>query len=134
MTNNFVGIGRVTANAELKYTNSGTACLKFSICINKSYKKDGEWQSKPNFFNCIVWGKYGETMHKHILKGRLISVVCELEQNSWEDNSGNKHNGVNFNVSNIEILDRPKSGNRDDETTRNDGKGTADTPPDEVPF
>jgi|GEM_PF-5936611 len=32
-------IGRLTRDAELKYTQSGTACTTFSIAVNKSYKK-----------------------------------------------------------------------------------------------
>ena len=134
MTNNFVGIGRVTASAELKYTQSNVACVKFSLCINKSYKKGGEWISKPNFFDCVIWGKYGEAMQKHITKGRLVSVICELDQERWEDKQGNKHNAINFVVSNIELLDKRKDG-KDEKVPQNEGgHGGSEMPPDDVPF
>ena len=49
--NKFTATGRITANAELKYTQSGTACTTFSIAVNKSYKKDDTWEERVHFFN-----------------------------------------------------------------------------------
>ena len=136
MINNFTGVGRMTANAELKYTGSGVACLKFSICINKSYMKGGEWVNKPNFLNCIIWGKYGETMQKHLTKGRQIGVIGELDQNTWTDNSGNRHSGINIIINSISLMAQPKSGGDTGghEPPPNGGQGGSDVPPDEVPF
>jgi single-strand DNA-binding protein len=49
--NYFIGIGRLTDSAELKYTANGAAVTKFSICINKAWRdRDGNRQEKPNFF------------------------------------------------------------------------------------
>ena len=72
--NKFTATGRITANAELKYTQSGTACTTFSIAVNKSYKKDDTWEERVNFFNCTIWGKYGESMQKHLVKGKQIVI------------------------------------------------------------
>ncbi len=108
--NHFIGIGRVTGNAELKYTASGTPCVTFSICINKKWKdKNGERQEKPNFFNCVLWGKYGESMCKLLTKGKQIGIDAELEQNTWTDSNGNNHSSVQLNVNEIELLASPRS-------------------------
>jgi single-strand DNA-binding protein len=138
--NHFMGIGRLTAGAELKFTASGTACLKFSICINKSYKKGDAWEEKPNFFNCVVWGKYGEAMQKHMTKGKRVGIEGELTHNPWTDNQGGKHNDVTITVSNIMLLDAPRqsegSGSGGNSGGEPEGqKGGADGGPhDEIPF
>ena len=107
--NYFVGIGRLTAGCELKYTKDGVAFAKFSICINKVWKdKNGERQEKPNFFNCVLWGKYGEAMAKHLTKGKQIGIAAELEQSSWTDNNGNNHSAVQLNVNEVSLLASPK--------------------------
>jgi single-strand DNA-binding protein len=141
MINNFVGVGRLTAPAELKYTGGGTACMKFSICINKSIKKGDQWEDKPNFFNCVVWGKYAEAMQKHMEKGRRIGIEGELSQNTWTDNNGAKHNDVNIIVNSITLLESPKRG---EDNTANNAKSEgqagrnprpeAGSPNDEIPF
>jgi single-strand DNA-binding protein len=108
--NLFVGIGRLTAAAELKYTANGTAVTKFSICINKAWKdRDGNRQEKPHFFNCILWGKYGEVMQHLLTKGKQIGIEGELEQSTWQDNNGTNHSTVQINVSGIDLLASPRN-------------------------
>jgi single-strand DNA-binding protein len=131
--NHFIGIGRLTGSAELKYTNNGTACVKFSICINKAWKdKDGNRQEKPNFFNCVMWGKYGETMSKYLTKGKQIAIEAELDQNTWQDSNGNNHSAIQLTVNELSLLASP----------RNEGGGNGPTPAeknaepgkDDIPF
>jgi single-strand DNA-binding protein len=109
--NHFIGIGRLTGGAELKYTNNNTPYVKFSICINKVWKKDGERQEKPNFFNCILWGKYGESMQKYLTKGKQVAIEAELEQNTWQDNGGTSHSSVQLTVNELYLLASPRGGN-----------------------
>jgi single-strand DNA-binding protein len=107
--NHFFGIGRLTGTAELKYTSNGTACVKFSICINRLWKdKEGNRQEKPNFFNCVMWGKYGESMSKYLTKGKQIGIEAELEQNTWTDSNGNNHSAVQLTVNEISLLASPR--------------------------
>lgn len=131
MINHYTGIGRLTAAAELNYTGAGSAVMKFSICINESYKKDGDWVEKPNFFNCVVWGKYAEAMQKHMTKGKRVGIEGKLQQNTWEDNKGSRHNDVSIVVSNIALLDSPKGDSNNGNKAEHAG---GDHPADEVPF
>jgi len=87
-------IGRLTRDAELKYTQAGTACTTFSIAVNKSYKKDDTWEERVHFFNCTIWGKYGESMQKHLVKGKQIAIEAELNHNPWTDKNEVRHNDV----------------------------------------
>jgi single-strand DNA-binding protein len=143
MINHFVGVGRLTAEADFRYTANGTACVKFSLCINKSIKKGDNWEEKPHFFNCVVWGKYAEAMKKHMNKGRRVGIEGELSHNPWTDNQGVKHNDVSIVVNNITLLDAPRSGdnhNQGKEPAAGRGNPGAGSPGgeesynDEVPF
>lgn len=132
--NHFIGIGRLTGGAELKYINNGTPVCKFSICINKTWKdKDGNKQEKPSFFNCVLWGKYGELMSKYLTKGKQVAIEAELEQNAWEDKDGNKHNGVQLNVNELFLLQSPKGEKENGGADVPQGKATAPEK-DDVPF
>ena len=107
--NHFFGIGRLTRDAELKYLGgTGTPCVGFSICINKVWKKDGVRQEKANFFDCVLWGKYGESMHKYLTKGKQIGIEGELSQNTWVDNNGGNHSKVQIIINEINLLSSPK--------------------------
>jgi single-strand DNA-binding protein len=108
--NHYVGIGRLTAAAELKYTASGVAVTKFSICINDVWKdKEGNRQEKSNFFNCVIWGKYGEVMQHLLTKGKQVGIEGKLEQSTWTDGNGNKHSQITINVSDLTLLASPRN-------------------------
>ena len=132
--NHFIGIGRLTGGAELKTISNGTPVCKFSICINKTWKdKDGNKQEKPSFFNCVLWGKYGELMSKYLTKGKQVAIEAELEQNAWEDKDGVKHNGVQLNVNELFLLQSPKGEKESGGADVPQGKATAPGN-DDVPF
>jgi single-strand DNA-binding protein len=133
--NHFIGIGRLTGGAELKYTNSNTPYVKFSICINKVWKdKNGERQEKPNFFNCIMWGKYGESMQKYLTKGKQVAIEAELEQNTWQDNGGANHSTLQLTVNELYLLASPRGENSGAEPPPPEGKKNNAPGADDIPF
>jgi len=101
--NKIILVGRLTKNAELKYTNSGTALTKISIAVNKSRKQNDEWINEVSFFDCIVWGKLGESISKYLIKGKQVCIEGELQQYKWEQD-GQKRNKVNIVVNNIQLF------------------------------
>ena len=81
--------GNLTKAAELSRWANGTPYCKFCIANNESYKDDqGNWVDIPSFFDCIMKGNYAESMSKHLLKGRRVTVQGRLKQNKWKDENG----------------------------------------------
>jgi len=88
--NNVVLIGRLTRDAELKYTAGGQAVNKFSIAVNRR-KKDGvQWEDEANFFDIVLWGKQGENLNQYLKKGKMIAVNGELRQDRWQQDGQNR--------------------------------------------
>ena len=73
--NNVFLTGRLTADPELKYIESGYAICNFSLAINRGKKKDSEEEYPAYFFNCVAWGKTGENITKFFNKGRKILIA-----------------------------------------------------------
>ena len=87
--NHVVVESNLTKAAELSRFADGTPYCKFTIANNESYKdKDGNWVDIPSFFDCIIKGNYGESMHKHLLKGRHVTVEGRLKQSKWKNEAG----------------------------------------------
>ena len=98
-------IGRMTSDAQLKYTQLGTSVASFSIANNKSYTRNGEKKEQVSFFNCVAWGKLGEIMTEHCKKGMRIGIEGRLQQRSWDDKDGNKRSTVEVVVETFQFLD-----------------------------
>lgn len=76
--------GRLTKDAELKYTQSSTAMLMFSIVCNRM-KKAGEEDSKADFINCKVFGEKCEKIQRFLTKGRQVFLQGRLQVDNWEE-------------------------------------------------
>jgi single-strand DNA-binding protein len=101
--NHVVVVGRLTRNAELKYTNSGQAVCKFSIANNQRRKKDDQWTDEAHFFDIVLWGKTGEALNQYLVKGKQVGIEGQLRQNRWEQD-GQQRSKVEIVASNVMLL------------------------------
>lgn len=101
--NHFVGIGNLTKDPEMRYTESGTAYTRFTLAINSS-KKGGE----PLFLDCTAWDKLAETVAEYLRKGNKAAVVGEIRMDRYEDRDGVKRVKWYCHARNVEFL-TPKS-------------------------
>ena len=88
--NHVVLIGRLTREAEIKYTASGQAVCKFSIAVNRRKKSGDQWEDEANFFDIVVWGRQGESLHPYLVKGKMVAVDGELRQDRWQQDGQNR--------------------------------------------
>ena len=76
--NNLIITGNVGKDSELAYLQNGTAILKFSMAVERGYQKDKQ-NKVSDWFNIVMFGKYGETMANHIKKGTKVLVSGEMQ-------------------------------------------------------
>ena len=81
--------GRLTADPELKQTQSGISMCSFSIAINRKYQAAGE-QQQTDFIRCKAWRNTADFIARYFRKGSSICVVGEIQTGTWTDQSGNK--------------------------------------------
>ena len=105
--NNVVLVGRITKDAELKYTAGGTALSSFSIASSRRVKKADEWKDETSFFELALWDKQAESLNKYLLKGTQVGVAGELRQDRWEKD-GQKFSKIQVFVNSIQLLGSPK--------------------------
>ncbi len=101
--NHVILIGRLTRDAELKYTSGGMAVCKFAIAVNKRRKNGEQWVDEANFFDIVLWGRAGESINQYLVKGKQVAVEGELHQNRWEQD-GQSRSKVEINASNVQLL------------------------------
>jgi single-strand DNA-binding protein len=124
--NHVVLIGRLTRDAELKFTASGQAVCKFSIAVNRRKKSGDNWVDEPNFFDIVLWGRQGESLNQYLVKGKLVGVDGELRQDRWEQDGQNRSK-VEIVAANLQLLgggsggNGPASGNRQEPASGNNG-------------
>jgi single-strand DNA-binding protein len=101
--NHVVLVGRLTRDAELKYTANGQAVCKFSIAVNRRRKQGEQWVDEANFFDIVVWGRQGESLNQYLVKGKLVGVDGELRQDRWEQDGQNRSK-IEIVANNLQLL------------------------------
>lgn len=103
--------GRLTRDAELKYTNSGTAICNFSIAVNRRYKdpKSGEWKDDTSFVDIVVWREAAERCGKVLKKGSPVHVEGRLKSSSYEAKDGTKRSKLEVEARRVQILEKASS-------------------------
>jgi single-strand DNA-binding protein len=101
--NQVVLVGRLTRDAELKYTAGGQAVCKFSVAVNRRKKSGEQWVDEANFFDIVLWGRQGESLNQYLVKGKLVGVNGELRQDRWEQDGQNRSK-VEIVAANLQLL------------------------------
>ena len=125
--NHVVLVGRLTRNAELKYTNNGSAVSKFGLAINQRRKKDDQWVDEAHFFDIVLWGKTAESLNQYLVKGKQVGIEGQLRQNRWEQD-GQARSKVEIFATNVMLLGSGSGGAAGaGRRQRNRGAGRAET-------
>lgn len=82
--------GRLTADPELRRTQSGTAVTSFSLAVEKDFKDKDSGQQGVDFINCISWKQTAEHIARYMAKGRMIVVEGKVQTRNYTDKEGNR--------------------------------------------
>lgn len=89
MINRVVLVGRLTKDADLRYTANGAAVASFTLAVNRQFtNQNGEREA--DFVNCVVWKKAAETLANFTHKGSLIGVEGRLQSRYYDNQQGQR--------------------------------------------
>ena len=100
--NHFVGIGRLTRDPNVKYTQSVKAYASFTLAIDRRRSADGNQQA--DFIQCVAWEKTAEVISQYCTKGKKIAVEGRIQTRSYEQD-GNKRYVTEVVVQSMEFCD-----------------------------
>ena len=101
--NHFTGIGRLTRDPNVKYTQSGKAYASFTLAIDRRRSGDGNQQA--DFIQCVAWEKIAEIISQYCTKGKKIAVEGRIQTRSYEANDGTKRYVTEVVVQSMEFCD-----------------------------
>lgn len=89
MMNKIFVMGRLTADPELRRTQSGTPVASFTVAVDRDFKsQNGE--KETDFIPVVAWRQTGEFVGRYFTKGRMAVVEGRLQNRNWTDRDGNK--------------------------------------------
>ena len=106
MFNLVVLTGRLTADPELKTTNTGISVTSFSIAVNRRYRAGEETQT--DFINIVAWRQTAEFITKYFKKGNMIGIEGSIQTRKYTDKNGNNRTVFEVVASNAQFVESKK--------------------------
>ncbi len=98
------GVGTLTHEPELRFTQSGKAVATVNIACNaRRYNKETQtWEDgDATYLRGTIWSDAAENVAESLEKGARVVFSGTLRQNSWEDKEGNKRSSLELLVDEI---------------------------------
>lgn len=100
MLNCAIIMGRLTADPELRTTNTGLPVTSFTVAVDRGYARAGE-QKQTDFINCVAWRQTAEFVTKYFQKGSMIAVQGSIQTRTYDDRNGNRRYATEIVANNV---------------------------------
>ena len=88
MLNHIVIMGRLTRDPELRYTQSQTPVVSFTVAVDRDFGGRDGGEKQADFIDCVAWRQTAEFVGKYFTKGRMAVVSGRLQSRKWETREG----------------------------------------------
>ena len=105
MINNVTLIGRLTRDAELRYTPSNIATAQFNIACNRNFKNAND-EYDADFINCVMWREQAERFCNWTRKGMLVGIIGRIQTRNYENNDGKRVYVTEVVAENFQVLEK----------------------------
>lgn len=92
-------VGRLTADPELKTTQSGLSVCNFALAVARPRVKD-----TTDFLNFVAWRQSAEYLCKYGSKGTFVAVSGALTSRDYDDKTGNKRTAFEIVVDDLKLI------------------------------
>ena len=87
--NKIILMGRLTADPELRMSQSNVPNIRFTVAVNRRFTRQGE-NPQADFFSCTAFRNQAEFVSKYFRKGSAICVTGSIQTSTWTDQQGQK--------------------------------------------
>lgn len=109
--NKWIGIGRLTRDPEVRYTQAGKAVASFSLAVDSGFGDN----KRTDFINVTCWVKMAEMVGNNLIKGIKVLVEGRLQISNYEKD-GVKKQSTEIVAINIEFLEKKEDKKRENKT------------------
>ena len=102
-------IGNLTADPEVRPTQSGVPLTELRLAVNRvlNSRNEGERREETTFLDITCWNRTAEVAAQYLAKGRSVYIEGRLQQDTWEDKqTGQRRSRIRVVAENLQILAR----------------------------
>lgn len=135
--NKVIITGRLTADPELRQTQSGIASCRFTVAVDRKFADKETGERQADFITCVAWRQTAEFLSKYFNKGKMICVEGNLRTGSYQDKNHEDvtHYTTDVYVDNVEFCGGKNDNGGNQTNTQPAASALAEeTTTDDLPF
>lgn len=105
--------GRLTADPELRMTQTSVPVTSFTIAVNRRFQSkndDGQNGQQADFIRCTAWRNQAEFVTRYFRRGSSICIEGSIQTRTWTDQQGQKQYATDVQVDNVYFVDAKGEG------------------------
>ena len=131
--NKTILVGRLTADPELRQTQSGVASCRFTVAVDRKFADKNTGEKQSDFITCVAWRQTAEFVSRYFNRGKMIALEGSLRTGKYQDRNHEDvtHYTTEVYVDNVEFVGSKGDGGQQTQTSP--AQTTAPTAPVETP-
>ena len=116
--NKVILIGRLTADPELRQTQSGVASCRFTVAVDRKFADKNTGEKQSDFITCVAWRQTAEFVSRYFNKGKMIALEGSLRTGKYQDKNHEDitHYTTEVYVDNVEFVGGKGDGGQQTQT------------------
>ena len=110
--NKVILVGRLTADPELRQTQSGISTCRFTVAVDRKFANKETGKKESDFITCVAWRQTSDFISKFFTKGKMICIEGEMRNNNYKDKNHEDvmHYTMEVYVDNVEFCGSKSDG------------------------
>lgn len=104
--NKVILIGRLVADPQLRYTQTGNAVASFRIAVDRPFSQ----QKETDFIDCVAWKKLAENLASYTAKGSLVALEGRLQIRTYQAKDGTNRKVAEVVADSVKFLEKKHGG------------------------
>jgi len=121
-----LAVGRITKDAELRTTKSGTSVCSLTVACNDGYGEN----KRTEFVKIALFGKRADGLSPYLKRGAALTVEGTAKSNSWISKSGEARSEIEI-IADKVTLQSGKQGSSESQVSDDAPNNSVD---DDIPF
>ena len=93
-------LGRLTADPELRHTQSQVPVTSFTLAVDRAYAPKGQ-ERQADFINVVAWRQTAEFVTRYFHKGQRLALTGTLQSRRYVDKDGNNRTAYEVVADNV---------------------------------
>jgi len=103
-------LGRLTADPELRHTQSQVPVTSFTLAVDRKYRPKEQEQRQADFINIVAWRQTAELVTRYFRKGQRMALTGTLQSRRYVDKDGNNRTAYEVVAENVFFAESKQSG------------------------